>query len=555
MAFYRDNTDLLFAGYWRQHKTEWIMPDALIRFSQQYYDKTFYWTLCGDDLNAFISSDVLTATTPSKGDHIKLSNGKNGIIKKFGLIYDDELIGIEPEEPDDDSDVDVDADGDEYENEAASSKSDNDDVIDDGYRLRRYGGDDGGQRTRSRSWDAALAVGSYGKLQNLTGHNAKYNDIVVKCTRFKYQHSQKQVLVQDNEHIYIILQDQVRPLHDFVEYKASIMQQLNNGDTIWRASNDCKLVASLSPSSDCRLLTHGNPMYLERINFDNILLELLIFPIGDEFGRSFAMCYVRRLPGNVSSITAVFTFACNRIDVEYPSQTVSLFKDGEVIQWDSVCKYASSAQWKRNYAHADDLRFTFDVKILDVEFKQQQLQLPHMNAYHSMMKLFQPIYLKERLILEIYLFHNERVNVRLREMDEPLVFHQDQNWRFFLNHQQRCEDDLTMSIELMLLPPKIVAVELNVVIGNEHVSNGKKFVFGNDGYDNLCTVAFSKYHNQCSVFEVGIYVLKVINTDFEEVPRDKWSEYNIAFNQQQQQMVMQNMQNMYNNMEIASHVK
>lgn len=278
------------------------------------------------------------------------------------------------------------------------------------------------------------------------------------------------------------------------------------------------------------LLTHGNPMYLEYFNCNNILFELLVFPIGDEFGRTFAICRLNKLPSNTASFTAVFTFRCSQIEVEYSAQTVSLSKRGQVIQWDSYSKYSSSGEWKANYNTAEPLVFSLDIKILDIEFadKVQDITVTPKLAYnyHSMSKLFSPITIKQKLVLEICLIHNEKLESRLQEIGEKLIFYSDQNWRFYLE-PKAASDDLKMSIELILLPPKIIAIELDINIGNEIISNGKRFVFGNDGYDNLCSIAFSNYHEQCSKFEVAITLLKVINYKFEEVPPEKWHRYNI----------------------------
>jgi len=287
-------------------------------------------------------------------------------------------------------------------------------------------------------------------------------------------------------------------------------------------------------------------MYLEYINYNNIKMELVVFPFGDDFGRTFAMNKITNIPKNVLNITAIFTFHCNQLLVEFPSQNVYIYKNEQIIEWDSFKKYRTFDEWKQNYDISKPLQFSLEINILHIEFTEFD---KHRNGfiYNSMkaLKPFlpKPVFLKEQLIVEIHLTHNQKLESELREMKKRKVgrlcgyngagsrcnglrFYSDKNWRFYLEPKDESEE-LKMSIELMLLPPKIIAIEIEIIIANHILSNGKQFLFGNDGYNNICTIAFSHYANKESVFDVAINLLKIVNNSYKEVPKQEWSKYNI----------------------------
>ena len=807
-------------------ETQYIIPVDITTFCQTFYDPCIYWMVSGTKLDEFICSDSVSFTKPAKGDRIRLSNGRDGTITKFGCIYDNELIGIQLDlhnneartrpglngAANDSNDVINDSNDPKMEHnknafpDANSINHTNNNIEnnkDDDTKTDPYGSDTDADDDESSesSEDDTPSIGSYGKLQGFTGANARYNDIIVKLCRFKYSNTnhKKQMLVQDNDNIYIIFQDQFKRLDDFTPYKQSLSSlklcdNKNDHDIIWRSSakvrsvqlfdidmhkiplsaiehkedkdnikecidqdrpkspspniqdmdlrlcadyvqsdtfnsyeskdhnneeneieneykcnynnsnsfkssksilysnnalhtsdtytvvhqpllnlhqnpisnnlnfNDNKTIFVSSPyanyktesiqtgayslnkvqtvssvpytqspeypqdnpasigytdvhavnmdnishttptltslmygkrpqstynninsvhtnkcsnlsdfsldetkedidcldgmttqnqindhkvsklagSSRSRLVCHGKPMWLKYINYNNILIEFMVFPFGDEFGRTFSIAKVQSLPVNIKNITAIITFECNQITVEYESQKVVLHKNGQIIEWDSLNKYLDLNEWRSNYQDISSLDFSLNINILEIEFNDNYINSRNRSLSMSLSLSsihHKPITLKEQLILEICLIHNDKLESLLQEMkmnrtptSDGLIFYSDQNWRFYLEPKMKDDDELKMSIELMLLPPKIIAIELEISIGNNMLqSNGKQFLFGADGYDNICTIAFSNYLNRHSIFEVVINILKVINNEYHEVPKSEWDQYNIIY--------------------------
>eukprot|EP00493_Phyllostaurus_siculus_P025472 UN25816 len=96
---YRDNINLLFAGYFRHAPLKKLIPCELSAFCEQFYDKTFHWTFSrGSQVLEFSHADMQTTAWPKIGHRILLSNGIEGTVAKFGAIYSKELIGIQPDQ-------------------------------------------------------------------------------------------------------------------------------------------------------------------------------------------------------------------------------------------------------------------------------------------------------------------------------------------------------------------------------------------------------------------------------------------------------------------------
>ena len=243
-------------------ETQYIIPVDITTFCQTFYDPSIYWMVSGTKLDEFICSDSVSFTKPAKGDRIRLSNGRDGTITKFGCIYDNELIGIQLDLHRDESRTRpaVNAINDSNDLQMEHNKNafpDANNINDtngieneDDSKTDPDGSDPDGSDTDAdddesseSSEDDTPSIGSYGKLQGFTGANARYNDIIVKLCRFKYSNTnhKKQMLVQDNDNIYIIFQDQFKRLDDFTPYKQSLSSlklcdNKNDHDIIWRSS-------------------------------------------------------------------------------------------------------------------------------------------------------------------------------------------------------------------------------------------------------------------------------------------------------------------------------